>query len=369
MYYFNNILGHNSLINQLKKAINNDSLFHSYLFIGEKGVGRKTIVNTLSQYILCDNRVQNNLSEPCGTCKSCTTFVSKNNPDIIYVGEELGSNSQPKFNKNGKPIKKAKAKAKKDEKPKRKIISAGMIRDEVMDTLHFTPYNTVKKIYIIQDGDNLTKEAQNALLKTLEEPPEYAMFFIIAEKRESLLQTVLSRVIEISVPSVSENLVKQYIKDYKEKLPENSPELLVDDDFISAYARGSIGQGIAIMKDENFLKLREDLLGDLVLMHSTHLGKVLLLAKKWDSIYKYEPMFFYILEIWFRDLFVASETNDDKYLIQKDKKEELFNIINAKPNSNFAEMYTIILDTKKKTLLNVNFRLALETMLISIKEK
>lgn len=337
MFYFRNILGNTSLINQLRKTVKNNTISHSYLILGNDGVGRKTIVNTFVQYLLCTNRDEIN-QEPCGECKSCNTFVSNNHPDVIYVGQEKGI----------------------------KTIGVGEIRDDILESLSYSPYQSHKKIYIIEQGNLLTLEAQNALLKTLEEPPEYAIFFIIGNKRESFLQTILSRVIEISIPPLSEKLVNKYMVEYIENL---SVEKRLDPDFITAYADGSIGQGIFLIEDEEFFSMRENVIKDLCELPYMELGKALLLAKKWTNSYKNENKFFNVLEIWYRDLVVVNQLKNGDFLIQKDKEEEIFKIAFSDTEENFSEKYKAVLNAKKNIVLNSNFRLTLEVMLMNLKEK
>lgn len=391
MLYFHNIMGNTFLINNLRKLVKNNTFSHSYLISGNEGVGRKTITNTLVKYMLCDNRESLNLDEPCGECKSCITFENGNHTDVTYIGEknsnfeydndeenrklEINSEKNQKTKKTKKTTKTTTTKT----KTKTKSIGVDEVRDNILNTINHSPFYSFKKVYIINNGDDLTAEAQNMLLKTLEEPPKYVVFFIIANKKENLLKTVLSRVVEINIPPISEQLVKEYVLKYKNNLndfgniEEKNIEKIekiekIDEEFISVYAQGSIGRAIYLMDNKEFYEARENIISDLCELHFMPFSRAFLLAEKWDSKYKNEKHFFNILEIWYRDLFVLLTTNDEKYIVQKDKKNELYKIINSDVKCDFSMVYQYILDAKKSMVYNGNFRLTLETMLIYIKE-
>lgn len=372
MYCFQNILGNEFIINNLRKSVENNTLSHTYLFWGNKGVGRKTIVNTLVKYMLCDNRINgtNETLEPCNNCKSCITFENNNHTDIVYIGE-VNINEEPEavLDVNIKKPRKSKKDEKAEKEKKTKSIGIDEIREKILNVINYKPFYSFKKIYIINNADKLTVEAQNTLLKTLEEPPEHVMFFLIAEKKENLITTVLSRVVEVNIPPIREQLVKNYILEYKKTLSLDDEKRNLDEDFISAYAQGSIGLGIELIKDEEFFGIRENITNDLYDLSSMTLSQTMLLAEKWDKEYKKEARFFDILEIWFRDLSVVSETDDDSRIIQKDKKDKILELVYSKSNYDFKSMYKYVIDAKKSIINNGNFRLTIDVMLIYIKEK
>ncbi|MBD9220244.1 MAG: DNA polymerase III subunit delta, partial [Clostridiales bacterium] len=141
MNNFSDIIGNEQIIKSIRCVLKNKMISHAYIIAGEEGGGKKILANAFAKTLLCENGGD----EPCDNCISCRTFDGGNNPDIIYVH----------------PV-------------KTKGISVDDIREQVTSTVNIKPYNHRYKIYIMPNADTMTQQAQNALLKTLEEPPEYA---------------------------------------------------------------------------------------------------------------------------------------------------------------------------------------------------
>ena len=154
---FENIFGNNSIKNILKQSIDSNKVSHSYLMIGVSGIGKKMIATEFAKGILC-------LSEDkaCNHCKSCIEFNSNNNPDFFCIEPEGNS------------------------------IKIEQIR-ELQKKIQEKPIISEKKVYIIDQADLMTKEAQNCLLKTLEEPPEFVTIILVGTNENAFLTTIKSR--------------------------------------------------------------------------------------------------------------------------------------------------------------------------------
>ncbi|MFI3175015.1 MAG: hypothetical protein R3Y53_07460 [Bacillota bacterium] len=328
MHSLDKILGNTTLIFSLKSMIATGNLSHGYLVLGDFGVGKKTIVHAFVKAILCENHTG------CGACKSCLTLAHNNHPDVIYVARNLEKAS----------------------------VGVDEIRTEIIDTLYRKPYASEKKIYIIEEGDKVTPQGQNALLKSLEEPPEYAMFFIIGTDRNAFLQTVRSRMMELQVKPLPDATLQSYL----EILPESKR---TDVSLIANFARGSLGQALSLLQEGHVYEVREALVADLVVLPSLPLGRALLLAKKWGDAYKDEDSFFYIIELWYHDLYVARTTKETTHLAQKDKAEEIFKTAYFYSLKELEEKYEAVLLAQKRQFQKANFRLNLEVMLLKLKEK
>lgn len=208
---------HDDLINNLIKSVQNGTASHAYIFEGARGLFKHEAARLFAAALTCANKSV----APCGTCPSCVGAKALTNPDIIYV-----------------------------EKPAdRKTIGVEPIR-ALNDDVAIRPFYAQKKVYIINEGDILTPEAQNALLKTLEEPPEYAVFIIVVENSSVLLQTVLSRSALIHFPPVSDKLVEDYIREKYPEAAERAP-------LLAKYCEGIPRAADDIITDENFETLRE----------------------------------------------------------------------------------------------------------------
>ena len=157
---FQDILGNDMVKEHFKKAIENHKISHAYILTGEAGMGRKSIANAFAMTLLCEKGG----NEPCMVCHSCKQVLGGNHPDLIYV-----THSKPGS------------------------IGVDDIREQINDTIMIRPYSSYYKIYIVDEAEKMTVQAQNALLKTMEEPPSYAVIILITTNQEAFLPTILSR--------------------------------------------------------------------------------------------------------------------------------------------------------------------------------
>lgn len=183
---FNSIIGNEEAKNILVNAIKTNTISHSYIFSGVNGIGKMLIAKEFAKAILCFNK--NNA--PCNTCKACESFDNSNNPDITIIDEN------------------------------EETIKNEQIKNLVNNVLE-KPIQSDKKIYIINNSENMTKEAQNSLLKTLEEPPQYVVIILITSNENKLLNTIKSRCLKISFRELNDNEIKKYFDNISEKIPEN----------------------------------------------------------------------------------------------------------------------------------------------------
>lgn len=178
---FRNIIGNEEVKNYLIKSIKQQSILHSYLFLGTKGIGKLLIAKEFAKSILC---LENTKDEIC-TCKSCTCFNGKNHPDFYSINEE------------GETI---------------KVDIIRKLTEKVIEK----PIISNKKVYIINDCEKMTKEAQNCLLKTLEEPPEFAVIILISSNENLILNTIKSRCMSLKFKDIDDKELLTYLKEVLE---------------------------------------------------------------------------------------------------------------------------------------------------------
>lgn len=183
---FENIIGNNENKKKLKNIIENNNISHSYIFSGISGIGKFLFAKEFAKAILCSNPG----NKPCNNCKSCESFENLNNPDIIIIDEQEGS------------------------------VKTEQIK-EITNNVLEKPIQGEKKVYIINNSENMTKEAQNSLLKTLEEPPEYAIIILVTSNENLLLNTIKSRCLKIQFRSLSNNEIKEYFNKNLENINTN----------------------------------------------------------------------------------------------------------------------------------------------------
>ena len=216
---FKNIIGNQEVKEYLKKNVKNNNILQAYLFLGTDGIGKKIIAKQFAKKILC-----NNTNEETCTCKSCTCFVSDNHPDFIMINE-AGENI--------------------------KIEQIRQITEKVIEK----PIISNRKVYIINDAEKMTKEAQNCLLKTLEEPPSFITIILISSNENAILNTIKSRCMKIKFKNISDNDLEKFAKEIigYENLTEN---------LLKSFG-GSIGKAIKLKENsEKYLEI-ENLIKDL----------------------------------------------------------------------------------------------------------
>ncbi|MBR5360374.1 MAG: DNA polymerase III subunit delta, partial [Lachnospiraceae bacterium] len=151
---FRKIVGHEDIISRFRSSIETNHVSHAYIIAGEEGSGRMTLAHAFAKALQCEEGG----SESCGECKSCKQAESGNHPDILII-----------------------------DKGEEKTLSVKAIRDQVVNTMDIKPYSSKYKIYIIKEAESMSEEAESALLKTIEEPPEYGIIMILTTQPEKLL--------------------------------------------------------------------------------------------------------------------------------------------------------------------------------------
>lgn len=277
-----NIKGNTKSIKELETIVQNNNVLHSYLFIGKDGIGKRKIAEKFAKEILCFSK------EKGCNCKSCICFESKNHPDIQIINEE------------GETIK------------------INTIR-EMIQTVYEKPILSNKKIYIINDADKMTKEAQNSLLKTLEEPPEYIVIILITSNIDMILSTIKSRCTKI----VFDRLTNQEINDI---LKEKGINTEISDKLYEFFD-GSISKAIKILeKKETYIQL------DKFIESLKTMDKIDFLTKSKSILVKEDinDILEYCIVVLFH---IGKLQNDIRYLNCVNIVQEAINRLKA--NSNF----------------------------------
>lgn len=278
---FENIIGNEKNKDILKKSIKVNKISHSYIFWGIEGIGKNKIAKELAKSILCLESKE----EKC-KCKSCIEFNSNNNPDFVLIEPEQGK------------------------------IKIETIR-EMQRKISEKPIISSRKVYIIDNAETMTIEAQNCLLKTLEEPPEYVTIILITSNENNLLSTIKSRCTRIYFEPLSKKEIKKYIEEnYGEEINEEIIEL----------SQGSIGQTLK-------LKEHQDLYNNIKQILINLKGKDLIeIIQMSEEIYKAKEEIKNILE-YMNSLALELGKKDIRYIKCIKTIEETKNRIKA--NSNY----------------------------------
>ncbi len=322
----NNIIGHERAIETLKMALRNKTLSHSYLFEGEDGLGKKKIAYIFAKTLLCKEEGE----EPCNKCTSCIKFDGGNHPDLLVVEPDKG------------------------------LIKKGEI-EELIKSVATAPFESKRKVFIIDDSHRMSLEAKNALLKTLEEPPEYINIILISSSINNLLATILSRMQSIKFYPVELKKISDLLVNSHGKSREEA-------DFIAEFTKGSVGKSIELATSDDFFQKRGEiisLIDNLIRGDGTKaISSMNFFNDNKEDIDQILDIFLY----WFRDLLIYKELGESKLLINKDKidylgKQSFIDI------TRINDIIEKIQQTKDDISRNVNYQLSIETMLLYIQEE
>ena len=296
---FDDIVGNSKVKESLKLAIRNSKISHSYMFVGLEGIGKQLFAKEFAKEILCLNKnncIKDNQEK---SCDSCIKFNTLNHPDFRYLEKEGNSIKIEKIRELQKHI---------QEKP---IISQ-------------------KKVYIINDVETMTKEAQNCLLKTLEEPPEYAVIILICQNENMMLTTIKSRCMILQFEKIPKEDILRYVK--------SNEDIQINEEILDVFD-GSIGKILELKdKQESYLNIQKFI----------------------EQIDKND-----ILEIlnYAKPLY---ETKEEIYNLL-----EFINIIllkKCKIDSRYSNCIMMVEETKKRLKQNSNYDMTIDNMVFSMWE-
>lgn len=207
----------------------------------------------------------------------------------------------------------------------------------------------------------MTPQAQNAILKTLEEPPEYAVILLLVSNVNTLLPTILSRCVLLNMKPVRDALVKKYLME-EMQVPDYKADVCV------AFARGNVGKAKALASSEEFENVKSEALALLKYLQEMEIPEIVTAVKKAGE-YKLEVNdYLDILAIWYRDVLLFKATADVNHLVFR---EEIQTIRKVAGRSSYEGIENVIrsLDKAKRRLdANVNFDLAMELLFLEMKE-
>ena len=214
----NNFITGQRALKRLLSDVKNDSVSHAYILEGPKGIGKRTAAELFARAIHCTGAVR-----PCGQCSACVKHRAKTHPDIFFV--------EPEDNGN---------------------IKIDAVR-QAADELYMRPRLAQRKVLIIDGADGMNDAAQNALLKTFEEPPAYGTVVLLSENMQNLLPTIRSRGVKLLMEPFAAEKIQAFVK-------SRYPDMQDKSGFVAGYSGGIVGRAIEICEDEEFFELRSRLI-------------------------------------------------------------------------------------------------------------
>ncbi|WP_029323617.1 DNA polymerase III subunit [Butyrivibrio sp. AE3004] len=341
MAHFLDIIDQDQIKEHMQNALKTGKISHAYIISGDAGSGKKMIAGVFAQTILCEDKKDvDGVIENCGECHSCKQAQSQSHPDIRIVRHEKATS-----------------------------IGVDEIRQQVCDDVYIKPYSD-HKIYIIPDGELMTQQAQNALLKTLEEPPAYATILILTSNIDAFLPTILSRCIVFNLKPVRDDLIQKYLME-KRQVVDYKAQLAV------SFAQGNVGKAILLSENEDFERLKNGAIDLVSRLGRTQISELIerlqtLLSPKEGSEKKMDVIltndFLDVLLFFVRDILVYKAENSADHLIFADKLSYISSVTEKCSYKEIDNILMAIERARARIRANVNSLMTLEMLMLDIKE-
>lgn len=329
MANFKDIIGQEQVKKHLQDGIKKGNLSHAYIINGETGSGRRLLASALTKTLLCEDRTEQ--GDACCKCKSCLQADGNNHPDIRFITHEKAS------------------------------IGIDDIRDQLINDITIKPYSSPHKVYIIPDANKMTEQAQNALLKTIEEPPAYATILLLTESAENLLPTISSRCITLNTEPLKQEEIKQYLIKNLQMEPEQAQ-------IAAGFCQGNVGKAIHFASSENFQEMKEDTLQLLKKIDTMELTDIMALIKDLSQRKGRINEYLDLMLLWYRDVLMFKVTKDANLLLYRDEYKAISQQASIRNYEEIEKIIKAIDKAKVRLDANVNFETAIELLLLTIKE-
>ena len=209
---YKTVVGHKLICDKLKKSVASGRTLGAYLLSGPEGIGKKTVALPFAASLLCQSPKD---GAACLSCPSCRLLAADSHPDLIRVRVPED----------------------------KKTIGVEQVREEILQAAFVRPFSSNRKVFLIEEGEALTVEAQNALLKVIEEPPAYVCFLILTRAQNELLETVRSRCLKLQLLPLSAKDCESYFASLSEGEPERRA-------LAAAFSQGNLGRGKKMLVEE-----------------------------------------------------------------------------------------------------------------------
>ena len=328
MANFKEIIGQEQVKEHFQSAIQMGKISHAYILNGEAGSGRHMLADAFAKALLCENKEN---ADACDICKSCLQAESGNHPDIRYITHEKAS------------------------------ISVDDIREQLNNDIQIKPYSSEHKVYIIPDANKMTEQAQNALLKTIEEPPAYAVILLLTDNINALLPTIQSRCITLNTKPVNKDEIASYLVKHLSMEPEQAK-------IAAGFCQGNMGKAIRFANSEDFQEMKTDTLKLLKNIDSMELPEIVetirLFAQRKGMINDYLDL----MLLWYRDVLMFKVTKDANLLLYQEEYHDISKQANTRTYENIENILQAIDKAKIRLDANVNFEIAIELMVLTMKD-
>ncbi len=327
------VLGQNHIKEHFANAIKMNKVSSSYIINGEGMDEKILLAKYFAKSLLCDsNAGENKTGIACENCKSCHQIDSLSHPDLkMVVGEK-------------------------------KNLAVDDIREQINDDVVIKPYNGRYKVYIVDNAQTMNVQAQNALLKTLEEPPEYCVIILLTNNCQSFLQTILSRCVRLDIKPIRESVI---IRKLKEEYGVSEYEAKI----AASFSDGNLGKAIMLATNESVSDMRGDIISALEGMISGGMDVISRNAERFSEYKDDIEDFIGLIRVYMRDILVYKSTKSEDNIILKDNITVTRQLSEYFSYRALNEIFEEIDKAQSRIKFNVNINNVMEVLLIKIKER
>lgn len=319
---FEGIVEQDRVKSHLAAAIENHTVSHAYLFLGEQGIGKLTMALAFAQALLCPKAVG-----ACGHCISCEKVSHGNHPDLLVISAEKNETA----------------------------IKISQIR-RLISQLAVKPYEAERRVIVIRGGDAMTTEAQNALLKSLEEPEHFNTFIITAKDGEAILQTIRSRCQVLSFEPVSRAGIQQVLRE-RGIADEGLLEAAVYD------SEGSVGKALGFFENQALESLKVEALEVFYAILKGDVFRLFAFAEKMGKSKQDSLEVLNFLILWFHDTALVLAGAPAAASPYREKQRRFVDILTPERNEAVLGALFELMD---HLVYNVNLRLQWESTMLKI---
>ncbi len=347
---FENMIGQRLAVGLIKRAIEEKRFAHAYLFIGPDGAGKSFLAKAFAKALNCDKAG----AGPCGECVSCGKVETKNHPDVGWFTYKIGKKRSDKTGEKRSDVNDGWIRPNSlDPDKKAPYVNIDMIRF-LQQAMSFKPYEGRTKVYVIDGADNMTEEAANCLLKSLEEPPKDTVIILLASNISMLLPTIVSRCQKVMFYPLDEDSVKKELME-KYGLDEKKAAC------VSRFGEGSLGKAIETLKEDALAK-RDKVVDEFISPKPLGYEDAWLYEEPRDKVNDILST----LAVYFRDLLVFNLSGDAGLMVNLDKADEIAHNSTRYSAGRLEEIIEAIAATQERIKRNANVKIALAYMRLNI---
>ena len=326
MFSFSEIVGHEQIKEHLQAAIRDKKPFHAYIFQGDEGVGKEAMARTFAAGLQC----QAEQDKPCKECVSCRQIESGNQPDVIWVTREKTS------------------------------LGVDDSREQLCNTMEIKPFSSPYKVYLVPEAEKMTEAAQNALLKTIEEPPEYGVVILMTSNITALLPTIQSRCLTLEFRPLSTATVEAFLRQQCQV-----PDYLAKAS--AAFAQGNLGKAVRYAKSEDFIERKDQILSLLRGVEQMDLSEMLAVIKELGTRREEVRDYIDLMVLWYRDVLIFKATKNVNQLLFQEEASHISREASHRSYEKLEEILQAFEKAKIRLRANVSFDITMELMLLTLK--